>query len=306
MPITAKQRELRKGHLGSSDMAALLGVNRYANAFDVWLDKTGQLSDEDIEAKLDYIAAGNYFEDGVLSWAEKELGPLTRNEPRSAIGFPIESNVDAILIQSGIPVEAKTQGLFGPLVDEWGDAGTDHVPYYIVVQGQTHMLCCDSEICHVAAFLGGRGFQMFHIKRDEVIIDVICEKSIEFWDDYVKPRVPPPDVMPSLEVAKRMKREPKKTVEIDPVLVQHWFNAKEMLKGATGVEEAAKAKILAELGDAEAATYGPEKLLTYFEQTLRTIDSKRLREEKPEIAAKYTNVSTHRVLRDKKPKKKKG
>lgn len=44
MPITQKQREFRRSHIGSSDIAAILGKDPYKTAYDVWLDKTGQLT----------------------------------------------------------------------------------------------------------------------------------------------------------------------------------------------------------------------------------------------------------------------
>ena len=301
MPITEKQRELRRNHLGSSDIAAVLGVDPWRNAHDVWLEKTGKV--EDLKENT-AMQAGTMFEDGVLQYAELELGKLLRNQYRSAIGFPIASNIDALIVANKEPVEAKTAGLFGPLKEQWGEHMTDQLPDRIIIQSHVHMLCAEKDICHVVAFLGGRGFCRYEIAKDDIIMNVICEKSIEFWD-YVEGDYPPPDQVPSMAFIKRMKREPEKTVDIDPVLVDHWVKAKESLKLAENIKDSAEEQMLAALGMAEAGNLGDGRLLTYFEQCTKRIDSKRLKDELPEIAAQYLKESKFRVPRIKEPKKQK-
>ena len=307
MPITEEQRKMRKNHLGSSDMAAILGVSPWANAYDVWLDKTDKV-EEDKEKS--FQSAGNMFEDGVLKWAELELGPITTEENgaaifRKAIGFPIGSHVDGIVVSNGEPVEAKTAGLFGPLVEPWGEPGTDQLPDRIFIQGHVHMLCTDKEVCHTPVFLGGRGFVMYQINFDLDIMDTIRDRAIEFWDEYVTKDTPPPNVMPSLVFAKRMKRVTEKTIEVPTAVVQNWLNAKEVAKGANDIKEAAQSELLAAMEDAEEGTCNLGTV-TYFEQVRRGIDTKRLKEDKPEVAAEYMKESKFRVVRFKKPKKPKG
>ena len=49
MPITEKQRQRRRDHLGASDMAAVMGVSPYRNAWTIWAEKTGRLEEHDPE-----------------------------------------------------------------------------------------------------------------------------------------------------------------------------------------------------------------------------------------------------------------
>lgn len=298
MAITPKQRELRRNHLGSSDMAAILGVDKYRNAYDVWLEKTGKVEDK---KATEAMQAGTFFEDGVLQFAEEKLGKLIRNQYRIAEGFPIGSNIDALVVDSGEPVEAKTAGLFGPLAEQWGDNGTDAVPDHIIIQTHVHMLCTNRELCHIPAFLGGRGFQLFQVNWDNEIMDIIRDKSLDFWENYVEVDCQPPEVVPSLEMAKRMKREPESITDIDTKIVKNWLKAKESLKFAEEIKESSEANLLAALGDAEAGRCDLG-LVTYYMQEQKRIDSKRLREEKPEIATEYLKISRFRVARLKKPK----
>ncbi len=305
MPITQKQRKDRMNYLGSSDVASILGVSRWGNAYDIWMEKTGKLSEED---EKDYQSAGNFFEDGVLKWAEGELGPIKTQENGEALFFravalPIASHPDGEVILDGNPVEGKTAGLFGPLVEHWGEAGTDELDDRIIVQCQVHLLCMSKELCFVPAFVGGRGFVMYKVDRDDELMEIICDKSAEFWYEHVEKDIPPPDVMPSPQMIKRLKREPDKIVEIPAELVTHWLNAKEMLKGAEATKEAAQTEMLNALGDGEAGQWGTGEMITFLEQTRNGIDLKRLRVEKPDIASEYLKQSTSRVARLKKPKK---
>ena len=69
MPITEAQRERRKKHLGSTDLPAILGVDPWRNAYDVWLEKTDKLEKG---KEKNYQGAGHLFEEGVLRWAEAD------------------------------------------------------------------------------------------------------------------------------------------------------------------------------------------------------------------------------------------
>ena len=67
MPATETQLEQRRSRLGSSDIAAILGVDTHKNAYDVWLDKTGKLIPEP-ESENDPRYAGKLIEPA-SSWA---------------------------------------------------------------------------------------------------------------------------------------------------------------------------------------------------------------------------------------------
>jgi len=306
MPITDEQREQRKTRLGSTDIAAILGVDHFKTAYDVYLEKTDKLEEE--KKVEEYKKAGNMFEDGILTYAEQQLGKLARNQFRKAEGLPIGSNIDAIVVEplngeasAGDPVDAKTAGLYGPLVEEWGEEGTDQVPDRILIQGHVHMLCTEADVCHIPTFLGGRGFKMFRINRDKEVIDLIKKSAIEFWDKHVLADVPPEDVLPNLELIKRIRREPESVVDVSDELVQKWLETKDALSIAKKADEEAKKAVLAALGTAEAGKCGLG-MATYLSQSRSGIDSKKLKEEQPEIAKKYTTLTSFRVLRFKKEK----
>lgn len=301
MPITEAQRESRRKHLGSSDVAAILGVDPFKNAYDVWLEKTGKVDSSDISSEAAEI--GNALETGILNLAERKLGRILRNQYRSAKdrGLPLGANIDGLVIASNEPIDAKTSGITGPLFGNWGDEGTDQVPDHIITQAHVHMLCVDKEICHIAAVLGGRGFQLFQVPEDKELRNIICEKAIEFWEKHVQADVPPANVTPSALMIKRIIREPNSVVDVPDELVQKWLDAQQAKRDAEKMCDAAQAEVLAALGQAECGncSFGQ---VTYFEQSRSGIDAKALKDQLPEIAAQFANITKYRVARFKKAK----
>jgi putative phage-type endonuclease len=299
MPITAKQREFRRSHIGSSDIAAILGKDPYKTAYDVWLDKTGQLPPQE---ENESMFAGTMFESGVLGFAERELGKLKRNQYRSVKSVPIGSNIDAIVCETGNPVEAKTAGLFGPVTENWGAAETDEVPDRVILQAHSHMLVTGTKLCHVAAFIGGRGFVMYHVPADMELMVIISQRAEDFWFNHVVPKIAPDDSLPSLPAVKRVSRIPNTTVSVADDIVNRWLDAKASLQMAGEEKEAAEAALLAALGNAEAGSCSFGKL-TYFQSESNRIDSTRFKAELPELAAQYMKTSQSRTLRYKADKK---
>ena len=278
MPITQLQRDARKNRIGSSDMAAILGFTPKRNALDVWLEKTGKLEEKDDRlSEHDPLLAGTYFEDGVLQYAEREFGKITRNQFRTAkdLGFPLGSHVDALVAATGEPIEAKTTGLFFFTGERWGSTDTDEVPERVLIQALVHMICTGFDTCRVAAFIGGRGFDRFLIPMDVDVRDMMIEKAFIFWNAHVLADIPPANMVPHLEMLQRIRREPKTSKPISNELVERWLEKKAIVKQLSEEADAAQAEMLNALGDAEAGVCDLGTV-TYMSQNRSGIDKKKL------------------------------
>jgi predicted phage-related endonuclease len=266
MPITTAQRERRQAHLGSSDLAALLGLDLRRNRYDLWLEKTGKLIPESQDEGNTPKFAGKLLEPAVLQWAELQIGKLTRNQYRSAKdrGLPIGCNIDAILNETGDPVEAKTSGLYGNTNDFYGEPNTDQVPDHVIVQSHGHMLTTEKEVCYVPVFVAFRGFVMYQVPRDAAITDAIGSEALNFWEKHVLADIPPENVIPHPAIVKRVRREANKIVPLDYALIEKWSLWKESESAAKKEKETALAEILAVIGDAEAGET-EAGLFTFFE-----------------------------------------
>jgi putative phage-type endonuclease len=270
MPITPEQRAARKYHIGGSDMPAILGLDPFKTAYDVYLAKRGMLIEDEVEDAdgADPRYVGNRLEDGVLDYAQDKLGALERNVTLAVEGAPICVNIDARVIASGEPVEAKTVGLFAKLRDGewWGDDGTDQVPDRVIIQSHCHMLATKRGICHVPVLIGGRGLAMFAVQHNAAIEEVIRRAADAFWA-CVQSETPPINSHASLQVVKRLRHQPEKIISIDPAIVAAWLEAKAAAQSAKDADEDATAALLTAIGDAEAATAGEFGAVTYLEQT---------------------------------------
>jgi putative phage-type endonuclease len=305
MPITPEQLERRKSHIGSSDISSILGINPWRNAADLWVEKTGRLNaSPSSEAAND----GNKLEDLVLDYAEEKLGQLRRN---ITIPWPdcpiIESNLDAQRINGAEPVEGKTTGINGPVVGEWGEDGTDQIPDYYIAQCTVHLAVTGAEVCFVPAWIGGRGKFIYEVRRNERVIEAIKEKALEFWD-YVKRDICPPDISPSIETIKLMKREPKKIISIPPNLFTAWEDTKKAAEVAEAEADAAKKALLLSLGDAEAGEVDGKVKVTFYEQSRKGSQKSAwdyIQANHPEVskeADRLIPMTSFRVLREKKGK----
>lgn len=267
MSITVEQRAVRRNHLGSSDVPAIMGFSPYANAYDVWLLKTGRVQEP--EKKQDYITAGNLLENPIIKWLEKFLGERIIDLPgqleRTVKDTPIVTHLDGISERTGSPVEVKTEGVDHPVKMPWGEAGSDEVPEHVCIQAHVHLMATEREICHVPTFIGGRGFGYFFVKRDEVIVKMILEKSLRFWEENVLADKPPENVVPSLDIVRRI-RPLEGEIEIPDAFIQVWLEAKERETAAKHDKEFHQAEILALL-DGRESGFCDTGLITNLEQS---------------------------------------
>jgi len=297
MGITAKQLELRRKTLGSSDMAAVLGVSPFQTEHDIYLEKT-----QDLEplVQTDAMARGNYLERALLHYAADELGAIIRNQRRIVRGHRIAANIDAVVIETGEPIEAKSFNFYSGA--DWGKEGTDQVPLNVIVQCHVHMIALKAEVCHVPVVGSSMVLQMFRVSYNENVANAIFESADEFWSNVESGT--PPDSKVSIETSKRVKRISGKSSEVSSDLVWKWAEAGKAKKKAVDQEKLLKAMVLQSLGDGEISQLidGVEDVshVTFYEQGRSSIDNDKLKKEFPDAYKACMKTTTHRVLRKKK------
>ncbi len=317
MAITEEQAVERRRFLGSSDIAALFtdadgnSLDPFKSPVDVWATKVFEL-----ENKTDTPSQsiGHRYESALRQFAEKEIGEPIESTPEKlrfvnteilgSDGQPIFAcNLDGFTSsQPPAIVEIKTTGLTG----EWGDPGTDAVPYRVILQVHQQMLCTGWGKAYIAVLLGRWGLseEMFIINRDERIIDAIAKRGTDFWNGYVLTKTTPPDAEKGdIKIFKRIRREPNKYATINPDIINAWETARNTRIECEKHEKERFAAVLANLQDAEGAVIDDERELVYFTQNGKAvIDEKRLQAEYPEVYANVSRPNTFRVARIRKIK----
>lgn len=266
MPITAIQKAERVKYLGSSDMAAVLGLSAWKTPYDLYLEKTDKLTVLD-DNESEAAGIGNMLEETLLQWGAEKLGvEIHLNQNRIHPNGIFAANHDALVPGQPVGLEAKTHGITMFQREHWGDDGTDDVPERVIVQCQHQMLVSDLELVWVPALIGGLGRRLYQVKRDDELCEMLLARGMEFWTRHVLADVPPGDAAPSLEIAKRIRREPGKVTRLDVRMVEEWITAKASCKEAEEKKVISEAVLLAALRDAEAGDCELGRI-TYFEQT---------------------------------------
>lgn len=257
MPITTKQRESRKNYLCSTDIVKIM----MGQGYEVWAEKTDKLQPQ---KTTDAMEMGNAFERGIIAAAIKAglLGPVIHNQFRVLDGTKIAAHLDAIEKATAKPVEAKLRRF-----DEgWGEPNSDQVPDDVIIQAQVHLMCTKEDFEKIFAVIAARGFrvQPFFVPTDKDLVEIILQIADNFWRHNIEADTPPDDSMPSLDVIKRIRRQPNSIIEIGKELIDEREKNQAVLRKATEDFEIADLALKTALGTAEAGRFNGG-LVTYYQ-----------------------------------------
>ena len=300
MPITEKQKEKRQLYLGSSDIAAILGMNPWKTPIDVWNEKVYPI---DEKSKSGAIQIGNFLEKGLIEFAAEETNHkifLNQFRVKGIFGANLDGQayqrINGRLEFLPIGYEAKTTSI----AEGWGDEGTDDVPDYISIQCHHQIYAAALETVFIPVLIphfGRLHMKLYRIDRDEKILRDIVRLGKAWWKKYVETKTQPPaEGTPSLEILKRIRREPETFAEpSNEVAVNEWMGARQERLDAEKREKTALATILEQLGTAEAARLSDGSVFTYMKQRgADRLNRKLLKSKYPEV---YTDVSSENIFR---------
>lgn len=251
--ITAEQKLCRVGRIGSSDAAAIMGLDPFRSAADVWLEKVGMVDGFEGNENTD---RGNRLEPVLIQWAEDQLAEdFTSDRMFIHQSDALIANVDAISLDGTAIIEAKTT-----VIEEgWGEAGTDEVPDRVQVQVAHQFVCIPSaRIAWVPVLLPGFkkfDWRLYRVERNSELCGIVEREGLGFVARFISPRIKPDDYKPSLEVLKRVRREPNKIIPVADEIVAQYVAAKQVERDAKKEADKAQACLLDAIGDAEGALY---------------------------------------------------
>ena len=305
----------RKG-IGGSDIAAILGLNHFKTAYDVFLDKTDPETVPSIETDATYW--GTVLEDTVAKEYQRRSGNIVQRvnhmlrHPEHDFAV---ANIDRAIVNPNIAgnvrwkngrlttdrlLECKTAN--ARVAHLWGEAGTDSVPDSYLLQCQWYLGITGCDIADLAVLIGGQDYRIYTIRHDADLFADMIEAAAKFWDDCKRGIAPDPSNM-----ADALKKWPQhiagKSVIVDVDIAESCARLAAIsgeMENLKTEEEYLKTKVMAAFGDAEEITYQGDRLATWKTQKARRLDRKRLKEEHPDIAAEYTHETESRVFRLKK------
>lgn len=181
--------EARKTYLGGSDLGAIISVNKYKTALDVYLEKTSENFEE---TNNDATYWGNVLEDVVAQEYSKRVNlpvevetKLLRHPEHEFLG----ANIDRWVGNKEYVLECKTAGYM--MSKEWGDEGTDQLPESYLVQSAWYAAICDVPKVDIAVLIGGQDFRIYTYQRNKEFEDKLIKIACNFWYNHVQKRIPP-------------------------------------------------------------------------------------------------------------------
>jgi len=288
--------EYRRKGIGGSDASVVCGVSRYKSPVELWLDKTGQLPNQ---------------EAGEAAYWGTQLEALVRTEFTKRTGIEVQqvkqllqseeypfmlANLDGLCEHPdyGLCIfEAKTASAYK--AGEWDDA----IPDEYLLQIQHYMAVTGYQGAYIAALIGGNTFKWKFVKRDEELIAMLIELEAAFWENVQNGT--PPALDGSDASAKFLSQRFPESAPMSQIilpedaaaLIRQYDVACEQLETVTEQKQEAENRLKEMLGENEMGTVG-ERIVTWKTVSQERLDSKTLKAEHPMLYKKYVSKTSHR------------
>jgi putative phage-type endonuclease len=292
-------KEARKQGIGGSDAGAILGLNPYCSALQVWATKRGLLPDKD---DTEMMRLGRDLEYYVAERFEEEMA--NRNEPKKVKNcnfilrhpkYPwMLANVDRLIIGEQAGLECKIASSFNKTDFEGNNVPEQYYcqcQHYMAVTGATHWYLCILQ-------LGKEPF-IFRIERNENEIAALIELEKKFWEENVVKGIEP--AVDGTEGARKVLTtlypEGREDVEID--LSPFHRSMREIVEWKSQIKELETKiekntqSIQQYMQDASVGFSDAYKV-TWRNQSRFTVDTAKLKKDHPELVAKYMRQSQSR------------
>jgi putative phage-type endonuclease len=294
--------DLRRTGVGGSDVGSIVGVNRWKSSYQVWLEKTGRLPDEDLSDR-DAVHFGNVLEGAVADrfayrtgfdvWNPKAMFRDRARPWRLATPDRLMLDVDRVL---GV-LEVKTAGHYAG--DDWADG---KVPETYELQGAHYAGLLGLPYCYFAVLIGGQRLEWRRVDVDADYAADVADVVDRFWHDHVLTDDPPPPdgSAACTDVLNRLWDPEESTVNLGREALI-W--AREYLDAGRERNVVEARKVLAAnrlrtlLAEHTVGLVDGAKVATWRPVETRRFDSKAFAVDHPDLFEKYRTTSTSRTLR---------
>ena len=284
--------------IGGSDVSVIAGINPFKSAYTLWLEKTGQIEPEETE--------NNYTHFGTL------LEPVIRKEFIRCTGLKVRqkhmllqseeypfmyANLDGVINEDGEMAifEAKTASEYKYEIWE------NEVPAPYILQIQHYMAVTGAKKTYIAALVGGNKFYWHEVKRGEEMIEKIIAMEKYFWETYVlggSEPIPDGSEATTQYFNEKFNKSNGETIELPEEVVQiceEYERISELIKALENEKNATGNQIKSYMKEAEIGIVGDRKIL-WKSVNKSSIDTKRLKTEKPDIYEDYLQQIQYRRL----------
>ena len=275
------QADLATRRIGGSDAGTILGLNKYKNRHDLFLEKTGQVDPEFKETR--YTEWGHRLEAPILAKLNDTLGlravEFQQEIYREDLPF-MSGRPDAVDEETRSIVEIKTTSLsFTAYPDSW----YAQVHHYMILTGY--------KTAYIACLKDGREFNWWEVQYDEEFAQTLIRAESEFWADVENFKAGNPVEERPIEPV-----DIHLTAELDASLVLEITDLEAESKVLEDRIKELKELVKKQLGNATIGKIGDATVATYNESARTAVDSKKLKEEYPDVYENVKKISRIRTL----------
>lgn len=269
MSLNKEQLEAHYNGIGGSAASDIVGVG-YLTPYERWQLYIDPEKREEHAAQLEKSAPvywGTALEPVIAEWASAQLGyalqPCNTTLQHPAHAWMV-AHPDRLVVGRKEGVEIKARSAF--MARQYGDEGdANDVLESEIIQCQHYMAVTGYPIWHLAVLLGGQDARLFHVERDQGVIDALIEVESSFWA-AVQDRLPPrPKTAREAQQLYPTSVAGKAAIAPQSVLdaVQELKNIKSKLKELEGYEARLQDIIKPAFEDAEVLEYEGRVIATW-------------------------------------------
>lgn len=295
----------RKGWLGGSSWGAALGFSTYSTPLEIAREYLGEKREvsSGLQERFDM---GHALEGFVASQAERKYGIKVQNtkwlylSPSDIrLGCHPDRLVKGKVDGKSVAIEIKSSSAFDS--GRWGDEDTDEVPYDYLIQCYSYFECVGVDEVWLIRFSNNSLTRYIIGKPSDETMRSIVSKLVAFMDDADNGILPEPA---SYAEAVSSYTEPREgdTEPDDEVLgkIQRWGEIKKAKKALEEEEDSLKKGIVAFLSDrgkTRIVDSSGRKLASYLTVATTRLDTRKLKEVRPDIYEEFSYQSTSNQLR---------
>lgn len=285
---------LRKTGIGGSDAGTVCGINPYSSAMKLFYDKTGK---EVEEQENEAMRQGHDLENYVAQRFTEATGLKVRrsNYMYRNTEYPFMiADVDRLVVGEDAGLECKTASAYQ--ADKWKDGD---IPLHYMLQCYHYMAVTGKRTWYIAAVILGKEFVYHKLEWDNELIESLIHAEKRFWEDYIIPQKMP---------------NPDGSKICNEVLNQYFHSAKDKsVVKLVGFDEKLdrRAEIIKQVDSLQQElTYIEQEIKLFMQENERAfsdkyriswvnvksirLDTKLLKQEKPEIYKEYAKPSSSR------------
>lgn len=292
----------RKGFLGASEVACVLGLSKWTTRLGIYIDKLSPSIDDSMSEWQEW---GHRLEDAIANKVRDTEGVTVLPSPGllQSNDYPWLGATPDRVTAGGEPIELKTSDRF--MAEEW----VNGPPVHYVIQVLVQMIVLGARRGYLAVLHGGNHFEFHPIEWDQTAVNQIIDITHDFWHDNVLAKVAPEPVSSS-EAVLAFPSAPDVPIEGGEALYEAWGAYGLLQAEQKDIEErieGMKLEFQKAMGsDATSLTYAdptrkePVTLFTWKTRKGSTrFDAAAFKADHPDIAAEYmvTGDPTRTFLR---------